>query len=171
MVTGHVECGEGAVAPDEAMTFLVTAVRQYPRGPVSSRNLAFRVDAAALRPDICRVELDEIAVVLEKAVVRRPNEVSSHELARRVDSVDLSSKHAGVKRDGHVNRGEAAIFQHEPMQRVPIWLKPILSCNRVRAISVDFGSHLTWYINCCKAELGLRQSRNTQKQAKRDSSK
>ena len=152
------------------MTFLVTAVRQYHRGPVSSRNLAFRVDAAALRPDICRVELDEIAVVLEKAVVRRPNEVSSHELARRVDSVDLSSKHAELKRVGHVNRGEAAIFQHEPMQRVPICILN-LSCNRERAIPVDFGSDRTWYINCGKAELGLRQSRDAQKHAKRDSSK
>ena len=60
-VTRHVECGEGAVAPDEAMTSLVWI-------PVGSHDLALRVDEAALRSDRTeRVERGEIALVLEKA--------------------------------------------------------------------------------------------------------
>src|SRR5262249_12178113 len=126
-VTGHVERCEVAVAPYEAVTILAAI-------PVGSHNLAFRVDEAALRSDICRVELDEIAVVIEKGVERRPNGVSSHEQARRIDSVDEGTRHAGVKCVGHVNRGENAISQHEAMSPFCI-IK--LSCDRVRAIPVD----------------------------------
>jgi hypothetical protein len=85
VVTRHVEYGEGAVAPDEAMTCCVCI-------PVGSHDLALRVDEAAYRSDRTeRVDRGEIAIVLEKGVIPVAIKVRSRELARRVDSVEDST--------------------------------------------------------------------------------
>ena len=68
VIIGHIECGgEPAVAPDEAVTFLVCI-------PVGPHDLALRVDEAALRSDRTgRDERYEIAVLIEKGVRRPPS--------------------------------------------------------------------------------------------------
>jgi hypothetical protein len=130
VVTRHVECGESAVAPDEAMTCLV-CIPGLDNAPVGSHNLAFRIDEAALRSGrIGRVERGEKAVVIEKGVRRPPSDIEGpRELARRVDSVDDRAP----LRAGRVNRGKAAILQHKAMPAICI-IK--LSCDRVRLSSV-----------------------------------
>jgi hypothetical protein len=60
----QIQCGEGAVAPDEATSFVC---------PVLSNHLALRVDETALRMDrTWRVERGENALVIEKGVRRGP---------------------------------------------------------------------------------------------------
>jgi hypothetical protein len=134
--------------------------------PVGPHDLAFRVDEAALRSDRTgRVERGEGAVVVEKGVRHcRVIKPSSRELAKRVDSVDQSISHIG-----HVNLGEDAFVQHEAM-RVPICIIK-LSCDRVRAIPVGCSCGRLGHVNRGKAILGPVQTRDTQKQAKRNSRK
>jgi hypothetical protein len=129
--------------------------------------LALRVDEAAYRSDrIGGVDRGEIAIALEKPVKRpRDNVESSCELARRVDTVDDST----TIRARPVNRGEDAFVQHEAM-RVPSCII-IVSYDLVRAIPDGFSSGRPGHVNRVKAVLGLRQSRDTQKQAKGNSRK
>ena len=100
VVTRHVECGEGALAPDKAMTFFGCSI------PVGSHDLALRVD----EPPCDRIESGGLSVVKEPLSRKRREGgpcaiegVSSRELARRVDSVDDSTITA--RRAGRVNRG------------------------------------------------------------------
>ena len=167
---GRVNCGENALAPDEGVTYAVAI-------PVTSHDLALRVEEAALRFGFARparLERGEDALLPDEAVNRSAVAVGSSEPAGRVDPVDGSDdRHVrvdhGSDRAGEVNRGEDAFIQYEAMEN-PVRTSK-LSCHGVRAIRVDCCRGRTGHVNVGKDILSLRQFRDTQNQAQHNSRK